>query len=270
MNFSIAHQELDHVKNVFKDHINTNVSLFMDKQATPHELALNPINVIVVNEPNEYFGLHDWVIHNRNSFQYILTWNYRILNYCPNAHYIAFGDTWFLPEQYNFDKDKIFKVAHLCGKLKLSYGHGMRHELLARENEVKIPKDFYFTIGNRHDIPNARLGKEQVFGDAAFGISIENFSNKGWFTEKILDCFLMRTIPVYWGCSDIHTFFNKEGIVKFENVDDCIEKLNNLTPEYYSDRLEIIEENYNTAKNYIGFVPRIYRKLVELNAFQPK
>ena len=267
MNFFISHQEESYVRNIFKQHITSNVSLFMDRKPNNEELSINPINVIVVNEPNEYFGLHDWVIQNKNLFTYILTWNYRILNNCSNAHYIAFGDSWFLPEQYNIDRDKIFKVSHLSGKLKLSYGHHMRHELLARQNEIKIPKDFYYTIGDRHDIPNARLGKEQVFGESSFGICIENFSHKSFFTEKIIDCFLMKTIPVYWGCSDINDFFDSNGIIKFENVDDCVVKLNQLNPEYYVDRLEIIEKNYELAKNYLGFTQRIYNKMVELNIF---
>ena len=62
MNFFISHQEESYVRNIFKQYINLNVSLFMDRKPNHEELSLNPINVIVVNEPNEYFGLHDWTI----------------------------------------------------------------------------------------------------------------------------------------------------------------------------------------------------------------
>jgi hypothetical protein len=268
MNFLIAHQEESVIREIYKNHINSDVSLFMDTKPELHDLKKNKTNIIVVNEPNEYFGLHDWVIQNQSHFQYILTWNLRILTCCKNAHYIAFGDSWFLPEQYLKDHDKAFQISHLCGKLRLSYGHNMRHELLARQQEIRIPHNFFYTIGDRNDIPNARIGKEHVFGESGFGVCIENFSNKGWFTEKILDCFLLRTIPVYWGCSDIHDFFDSSGIIKFENVDDCIEKINKLTPEYYSDRLNVIEKNYETAKQYLNFPQRIYNKLVTLNAFE--
>ena len=77
----------------------------------------------------------------------------------------------------------------------------------------------------------------------------------------------MRTIPVYWGCSDINDFFDTNGIIKFENVDDCIVKLNQLNPDYYTDRLEILEKNYELAKNYLGFVQRTYNKIIDLNIF---
>ena len=74
MNFFISHQEELNVRNIFKHHIDSKVSLFMDRKPSHQELSLNPINVIIVNEPNEYFGLHDWVIQNKNLFQYILTY----------------------------------------------------------------------------------------------------------------------------------------------------------------------------------------------------
>jgi hypothetical protein len=45
-----------------------------------------------------------------------------------------------------------------------------------------------------------------------FGVAIENVSHRGWFTEKILDCFLLKTIPIYWGCSNIEDYFNPKGI----------------------------------------------------------
>lgn len=263
MFFKIAHQEEAVVKKIFSNHLTKNVSLFMDVASTPEELSINPKNILVVNEPNEYFGLHDWAITNRSRFSVILTWSAKILNNCPNAKYMAFGDSWLKPDQYEKEYEKTFHIAHLCGKLKLTYGHMMRHEILFRKNEIKHPVDFYHTIGNRHDIENARIGKEQVFAPAGFGICIENVSNKGWFTEKILDCFLLRTIPIYWGCSDIHDYFDSSGIIKFENVDDAIEKINALTPDFYADRLSVIEKNYELAKNYLNFPQRIHNTLVE-------
>jgi len=266
MYFKIAHQDESFVKNIFNNHINKDISLFMDAMPSEAELKLNPINIIVINEPNEYFGLHDWVIKNHIHFTKILTWSFKVLNQCKNAEYISFGDSWFKPDQYEKEHDKTFSIAHLCGKLLLTHGHQLRHEILNRQNEIMIPKNFYYTIGDRYNIENARIGKEQVYASSGFGVCIENVNCKGWFTEKIIDCFLLKSIPVYWGCSNIHEFFNIDGIIKFENIDDCIEKINRLTPEYYIDRLEIIEENYIKAKTYLNFVQRIHDKLVYLNA----
>ena len=39
---------------------NLPITIFNDKMATPEELAINPINILLINEPNEFFGLHNY------------------------------------------------------------------------------------------------------------------------------------------------------------------------------------------------------------------
>jgi hypothetical protein len=34
-----------------------------------------------------------------------------------------------------------------------------------------------------------------------------------YFSEKITDCILNKTSPIYWGCSNIGDFFNMDGII---------------------------------------------------------
>lgn len=228
---------------------------------------LSSINILAIYEPNEYFGLHDWAIQNQHLFNIILTWDDKVLNNCDNALFIPFGHSWFKPEQYKINHNKIFQISHLCGDLLKSYGHQMRHELMAREKEIKIPTNFYQTIGDRHNIENARKGKETVFGNSMFGVAIENFSHRGFFTEKILDCFLLKTIPIYWGCTNINEFFNKEGIIEFGNIDDFIYISNILTEEFYNSKKDIIEENYQKALQYIDYEQTIVNKIIEIFKF---
>ena len=250
-------------KQLLKDFNHIDFSLFIDDLPKNHE-DLSQINIITLAEPNEYFGLHDWVIENKNLFSVILTWNDKILNTCDNALFLPFGQTWFTPDQYEKNHIKEFNIAHLCGVLLKSYGHQMRHEILSRENEFKIPTKFYKTIGDRHNQEDARIGKEIVFGNSQYGVVIENFSHRGYFSEKILDCFLMKTIPLYNGCSNIGNFFNEKGIIKFSNVDDLIFISNTLTEEYYIKNKEIIEENYQKALSYLSYEKSIIYKIQDI------
>lgn len=230
-------------------------SLFVETPPKSQE-DISPINIISMHEPNEYFGLHDWTIANKDLFQVILTWDDKVLHNCQGQSiFQPFGHTWFKPYQYKKEHIKEFKVSHLCGTLLKSYGHQMRHEILARASEFEVPLNFYDKIGDRNDIEDARLGKEQVFGGAQYGIAIENFSHRGYFTEKILDCFLMKTIPIYWGCSNIGDFFNDRGIIQFNNVDDLIHQINNLDEHFYNDKVDqlAVEENYQKALQYIDY-----------------
>jgi hypothetical protein len=245
----IFEQKLDHLANI-------HWSLFVDDIPTEQN-DLSTFNVLVLQEPNEYFGIHDWAIENKHLFSFILTWDDKVLNNCDNALYLPFGHTWFKPEQYTEDKQKEFKLSHLCGALNKTYGHSLRHELLIRQNEINISKNFHFTYGDRYDIEDARKGKEIIFGDSMFGVAIENTSHNGYFTEKILDCFLQKTIPVYWGCTSIQNHFIPEGIISFNNIDELIVKVNQLDESYYNNRLDIINENYKRALAFVDYEQNI-------------
>jgi hypothetical protein len=238
-------------------------SLFIETPPQSQD-ELSPINIIFFQEPNEYFGLHDWVIKNKHLFNIILTQSDKVLNNCDNSVFTVWGNTWMIPEMYNKDYTKEFKLAHLQGKLLKTYGHSLRHEVTARENEFSIPTKFYETYGDRNNIDDARLGKEFIFGDSQFGVVIENTSSRGYFTEKIVDCFLLKTIPIYWGCSNIGDYFDIDGIIMFNNVDDLIYKTNQLNENYYNNRKEIINKNWKLALEYVNFEQRLVDTITEI------
>ena len=89
-----------------------------------------------------------------------------------------------------------------------------------RKNEIKMPTNFYQTIGDRHNTKDARFGKEKVFSNSQFGIAIENFSHRGYFTEKILNCFAQGTVPVYLGSPNVNKYFDHQGIITFSKIHD--------------------------------------------------
>jgi len=266
MKLKIVHFDVTRFENQLSNYKDIDFSLFVETLPENQE-ELSSINIISLHEPNEYFGKHDWVIQNKHLFNVILTWDDKILNNCDNAIYLPFGHTWFKPDQYEKHHNKEFKIAHLRGNLLKSYGHQIRWDILDRKNEIKVPTKFYDVYGDRYNIERARIDKEEIFSDSMFGIAIENFSHRGFFTEKILDCFLMKTIPMYWGCPNIEDFFNKEGIIKFEDTDDFIYISNQLTKDYYNSKKDIIEENYQLALKYVDYEQNIINKITEIFKF---
>jgi hypothetical protein len=263
MKIRVNHFDIEVFKKKLTHLENIDFSLFIDDVPKSQE-DLSSVNIMVLQEPNEYFGYHDWAIANKELFSVILTWDDKILNTCDNAAFLLFGHTWFKPYQYEQPHEKKFELSHLRGTLLKTYGQSLRHELLDRKDEIKIPTNFYSTYGDRHNIENARIGKEEVFGNSMFGVAIENTSHNGYFTEKILDCFLLKTIPVYWGCSSITNFFEQDGIITFDNVDDLIVKVNKLNESYYNNRLDVIEENYNRALSYVNYEQNIVDAITEI------
>jgi hypothetical protein len=242
-----------------------NFSFFFDCVPSSEELSLNPINIFAHDEPNEYFGHHDWIIQNQKLFNVILTWSDKVLNNCDNAIFLPFGSTWLKPEQYEKNYSKQFLVSHVRGNLLKTHGHTYRFEYHDRsQKELNIPYRSWETAGIREIEETCAVAKCELFGDAQFGVVIENTSHRGYFTEKIIEMFLLKTIPVYWGCSNIGDFFNMNGIITFDNVDDLIYKLNNLDENYYNSCLEAVNENYDLALNYINYEENISNNIIKI------
>lgn len=252
----VFESKMEHLKDI-------NFTLFVDDIPQSQD-DLTDLNILVLQEPDEYFGLHDWAIKNHHLFSLILTWDDKVLNNCDNARFLAFGHTWLTPHFWNKTYDKKYQVSHLAGKLNKTYGHSLRHELLVRKDEIEIDKVFHHTYGNRYDIEDARIGKVDVFAQSQFGVAIENTNHRGYFTEKILDLFLLKTIPVYWGCSNISDFFNPYGIFECSNVDDMVYTLNSFDETTYENYQEAIEENYQTALKYVDYEQNIVNYITKV------
>ena len=69
-----------------------------------------------------------------------------------------------------------------------------------------------------------------------------------WY-NKIGDNFLTKTVPIYWGCSNIDEFgYDERGIIRFNDEKELLNIINNLTPQVYNDMKPYIDYNYEIAK----------------------
>ena len=95
--------------------------------------------------------------------------------------------------------------------------------------------------------------KEPLF-DSQFSITIENTNLiNNAFSEKIIDCFQTKTIPIYYGPDNIGDFFNLDGIFHVKNLSEIIEICNNLSLETYNSKINAIEENHQLSMKYTSF-----------------
>jgi hypothetical protein len=240
------------------------------------ELSINPINIIMVHEPDEFFGIHSWVKTNHELYSAILTWNKDILDNCPNA--ILFSHSCnYLDKQYieSFkNKDKIFEVSFLSGAKSLIEGHKLRQEIYKIENQITVPKKWFYTLEdfNQDDFNKGGIGrpnefwhsKKICFNESIFHVCVENTKQLNWFTEKISDAFNTKTIPIYWGCPNISDFgYDERGIIRFNTVDELIYIINNLTEETYKNMKPYIDYNYNISTEEISFKDKLEHFFLE-------
>ena len=257
--------EKERWEKTFVDFKHLDFTLFYDYIPTESELQLSPINIFIACEPNEYFGNHNYAISNYNQFDVILTWSKKILNNVPNSLFSVYGESWWQDTEYEYAPiNKEFKVSFLRGNLLKLQGHAHRFELFDRRNEIKTPIQFWETLGERGDFEKWRQHKIDSFRPYQYSVCIENSSRENYFTEKITDCILNKTIPIYWGCSNIGDFYNSKAIIQVKNTDEIIEVINELTPEYYNDLLDVVDENYKKAFEYKDYVGNVKNQIVEI------
>jgi hypothetical protein len=267
---------------MFDFHINNDeylknlpISLFNDYIGTREQLLENHYNFLILNEPKDITGLHEWVLNNNHMYNCIFTWDSTLLKKCSNAILFPYGmtsrfcrpwdETCILPEyrQPTPTYKKIFEISFLCGEKKMLPGHSLRHSIFSNKDKINIPNHIIYSTNDRVPWEN---GKDRCW-DSMFHIAVENTYHENYFTEKIIDVFLTNTIPLYWGCPNIENYFNKEGIIIFDNEKELIDIINNLTPEFYISKQDVIKENFNNALKYADYMSRIKNLLIEICQF---
>jgi hypothetical protein len=97
------------------------------------------------------------------------------------------------------------------------------------------------------------IDKTELFIDSMFHITIENNKADDYFTEKLIDCFVSMTIPIYYGCPNIGAYFNIRGMIIINDINDIEYLNNNLSEKFYSDRISYVEENYGRVLDSLSF-----------------
>ena len=201
---------------------------------------------------------------NKDKFDVILTYDDEILDKCDNAHMMFFGTSWV--HDYQF-VDKKFQVSHLTGHKNYTTGHKIRQKVHYKQDKITIPKDFYISqyggVENFADNKVLQHSKFPLF-DSQFHICIENSQQANCFTEKLIDCFVTKTIPIYYGAPNIEKYFDISGMFIVNSFEDIIEVCNSLTDEDYSKRLEYVDKNFELAQKYIIIVDNLKEVITEI------
>lgn len=88
---------------------------------------------------------------------------------------------------------------------------------------------------------------------------MENSRQHNYFTEKLIDCLITKTIPIYYGCPNIGDYFSTQGWILLETgtPDEFLQKCSVLDVSYYEKYLDVIEENYRKALDYKENIQRL-------------
>ena len=231
-------------------------------------------NIFIYVEPEIIYNVTEHLLNYYNKYHTILTYNQIILDNCPNARKYIYGTTWINKEYYNYidSNKKQFKISNLAGSklINNSPGHLFRQIIHHNQNKLnKYPITFFRSnaqqphITDYGDNPFLTNNKEQLFDEFQYSIIIENSQQTNYFTEKIVDCLITKTIPIYWGCPNISEYFDISGwiILETTNINELINKIQIIDKDYYSKYIDIIKKNYITSKKYVDFYDNINNQI---------
>ncbi len=243
------------------------VELFIDS-FYGFDVNKKTFKILYVKEAEAISNFKKQVIENYNLFDAVLTYDEEILQKCYNSYFMPFGTTWI--HDYDFPEKK-FQISHLTGNKTQTEGHLLRQKIHYKQNKIKNNKDFYISSngGVENFMNNKMLGekKEPLF-NSQFHICIENSRQKNYFTEKIMDCFATKTIPIYWGCPNIADFFDLKGIFVVNNFEDMLNVCNSLNEQSYKKMIDNIEINFTKSQKFINIkknLEELIKKIIKNN-----
>jgi hypothetical protein len=212
-----------------------------------------------VNEPttSRWVEPVENIIKHHKKYDKIVTSNPEVLDKCSNAKFMVYGTTWLNKSKHHPDSfgkftddlvtlQKELSLSMVCGSLYGKPGYNLRHIIFQNQDKILVSKKFYsstrFMIPNVPTLPND--DKIHLF-NSMYSVAIESTQEVNYFSEKIVDCLITKTIPIYWGCPNISDFFDTS---YWLNVNELLNF--KFTDDYYYSNLEKININFEKSKQY--------------------
>jgi len=182
---------------------------------------------------------YDFIEKNHKLYDFVLTYDKNLLELGKNFLFYPHGRCW-IQHSIPIVKNKMCSI--IASKKCSTIGHRMRHDVA---NSFKGKVDLY---GNAYkEIKDT----DEALAPYYYSVTIENSQQDYYFTEKLIDCFETKTVPIYWGCPSISKFFNTDGMIIFNDLNELSNILTSLTASQYQKMLPAIEDNYLKAQKYL-------------------
>lgn len=142
----------------------------------------------------------------RDKFDAVLTYDESLLNATSKAKFYPFGGSSISFENWGtYPKTK--DICMILSDKKSMPGHKLRHEISER-------------FGDRIDCYGSGVGKSfsrkfDVLKDYRYCIVVESELRGFYFSEKLIDCLSVGTVPIYWGGAR-----NGGWVYQFNSIDE--------------------------------------------------
>jgi hypothetical protein len=166
---------------------------------------------------------------------------------------------WFLKKDYSFLKklepgSKNLNVSIVMSNSNILQGHTLRNSFLECLKKSEIAIDLFGRGINFID------DKFDALYPYKYSFAFENTACPHYWTEKIADCFLTWTMPIYYGASNINDYFPEESMLTIDinKPDEAIELVKkSIRDKRWEKNLNAIEHARNMVLDKYQLFPFI-------------
>lgn len=253
-----------HVWDWVKANTNGDVHIFEDTLLPSHTNYDGKIKIACIMEaPAIYeacqapFNPYNWIKDNHQHFTIVMS-PFTFLKELVGDRYLWIppGGSRIKPEDFGvYEKERLVSI--VASNKQWTVGHRLRHQIVNRyPGKIETYGNGYNNIIDNYN--GTRLGKILAVGPYNYSFAVMNSKEDDYFTEILTDVLAVGTIPLWWGTDNIGKYFNPDGIISFNSLEELDALMPTLTPELYQSKLDAVIENVEKSKAYITRFDWVY------------
>lgn len=198
--------------------------------------------------------MYNWIEQNNRLFNFVLTYDLDLVKKGENYLYYPHSMCWIdnanvnvirnLNEYNNINTIKTKNCSIIASAKNDTIGHQLRHKIIGQQYpDVNVFGRGYKPVDN----------KSEALNEYRFSIVVENSIQRGYFTEKIIDCFATMTIPIYWGDTAVNDHFASDGILRFntlKELDIILDDIKINGQQIYRKKSIYVNHNFSVFESY--------------------
>ena len=237
------------------------ITVFTDKMLAAVDQVDSPVKVAWLIEPYDLIPyMYDQIKTIEDKFDFVFTYEETLLKHNPDIYKFHPCDCSGIEFHSHKLHEKTKLVSMIYSEKTWLFGHRLRH-IIAKTLIPQMGYDKIDFFGRATENPLEL--KSEGTNPYMFQIAIENAQRRFYFADKIYDCFVTGTVPIYWGAPNIGDFFDLRGILTFNHPNELKEILQSLSPEKYESMLDGVKENFERVKKYIRPDDLLFENIVD-------
>jgi hypothetical protein len=237
------------------------ITIFTDKMLGAVDQVDSPVKVAWLIEPYDLIPyMYGQIKTIEDKFDFVFTYEETLLKHNPDIYKFHPCDCSGIEFHSHKLHEKTKLVSMIYSEKTWLFGHRLRH-IIAKTLIPQMGYDKIDFFGRA--TPNPLELKSEGTNPYMFQIAIENAQRRFYFADKIYDCFVTGTVPIYWGAPNIGDFFDMRGILTFNHPNELKEILESLSPEKYESMLDGVKENFERVKKYIRPDDLLFENIVD-------